>query len=101
MSVEYEEMVRQDQREDRKRERLRNRKNKWKHRARDLRIIKEYKNYVRGYIKRSKNGEEYLGHIDKIRDKYHMKRNTRRRVRREEDVPDGNGYRKYEESCYW
>ena len=78
--------------------RLWNRKNERKHRKRRLRLAKlggkKYRYW--GYIAEGREGKEYIKYSRNgwVRD---MKRATRRKVRQEDEVPDGNGYRKYED----
>ena len=99
MSIEYEDRIIQERAEDEKKERLRNRKNERKHRKRRLRMAKLRRNrYVGwGWIAKTRNGEEYLKYDSDSDWKRELKRRSARKTRREEDVPDGNGYRKYED----
>ena len=96
MSIEYEDRIIQERAEDEKKERLRNRKNERKHRKRRLRMLKM--RYVGwGWVAKTRNGEEYLKYDSDSDWKRELKRRSARKTRREEDVPDGNGYRKFED----
>lgn len=97
MSAEWEEKESERRRLHKSMSRLRNRKNERKHRKRRLRLAKlRRKRYVSwGWVAKTRNGEEYLKYDSDSDWKRELKRRSARKTRREEDVPDGNGYRKF------
>ena len=96
MSIEYEDRIIQERAEEEKMGRLRNRKYERKYRKRRLRLLKTKWWLIHwGHSAEGRDGKEYIKYNSRNGWVREMKRESRRKVRKEEDIPDGNGYKKY------
>lgn len=97
MSIEYEDRIIREHAEEEKMSRLWNRKNERKYRKRKMRLLNR-KGYVYwGFAAEGRGGKKYIKYSSRNGWKREMKRKNHKKMRKEEDIPDGNGYRKYTE----
>ena len=100
MSAEWEEREDEKKRLHKSLSRLRNRKNERKRRKRD-RLIAELGKWCPARWIGERDGKERVYARDKSAWKEDMKRCTARAVRKEEDIPDGNAYKKVKDKWDW